>query len=186
MMNTHAPDLTPDPAHTADHGADPKRDALRARIEASERRIAERTLVNDARDAARAAGDYARANPGKVVAGALVLGLLIGLMTAPGRRAAASAAARVTGGTAKAARNSESRFAGVMTHALVTQGLQLLDDVLDGTAASRQKIDDLADKAVSNAQRLGTEAAETSGELARRTRTRAETAARDIAERLRK
>lgn len=189
-MNTHARDLTPDPAAAQDTGIDPKRDALRARIEASERRIAERTLLNDARDAARAAGDYARANPVKVVAGALVLGLLIGLMTTPGRRVAASAAARMTGGAAKVASTAsgkgQSKFAGLLAHALVTQGLQLLDEVIDGANAGRERVDDLTGKAIGNAQRLGHEAAETSGDLARRTRARAETAARDIAERLRK
>lgn len=179
-MNQHTPDL-----------ADAKRDALRARIEAAERRIAERTLVDDAREAAQAAADYARANPGKVVAGALVLGLVIGLLTAPGRAAAAKAAARVTGSssaapkTVGAASEAGSKFALMLTNALVAQGLKLLDEVLDGANTGKERAGVLAEKAASEAQRLSREAAENSGELARRTRAAAETAARDIAKRVR-
>ncbi len=176
-MNTHTPNLTPSLE-------DAKRDALRARIEAGERRIAERTLVDDARDAAQAAADYTRANPGKVVAGALVLGLIIGLLTPPGRRAAARAAARVSDGASKAASSSQSKFSALFANALMTQGLELLDEVLDGTNASRAQINEFAGKASDEAQKLVSEAAETSGDLARRTRSRAEAAARNIAERL--
>mgnify|MGYP001101366086 CR=1 FL=1 len=43
--------------------ADGKRDALRARIEAAERRNAERTVAVQAREAASAAVDYTRAHP---------------------------------------------------------------------------------------------------------------------------
>ncbi len=177
-MNQHTPNL-----------ADAKRDALRARIEAAERRIAERTLVDDARDAARAAADYARANPGKVVAGALVLGLVIGLLTAPGRAAAAKAAARVTRSakskTTGAVSEVGSKFGTLLANALVAQGLKVLDEVLEGANTGKDRASELAEKAASEAQRLGREAADTSGDLARRTRAAAETAARDIAKRVR-
>lgn len=178
-MNHHTPNL-----------ADAKRDALRARIEAAERRIAARTLMDDARDAARGAADYARANPGKVVAGALVLGLVIGLMTTPGRAVAGKAAARLTGAASRKAGGAVSEAGGklgtMLANALVAQGLQLLDEVLDGANAGKERAGELADRAASEAQRLGREAAETSSELARRTRTAAETAARDIARRVKR
>lgn len=181
-MNEHTPNL-----------ADAKRDALRTRIEAAERRIAERSLVDDAREAAQTAADYARANPGKVVAGALVVGLVIGLMTAPGRAAAASAAARVTGksktsdaqkAVAEASEKS-SKFVMMLANAVVTQALKIFDDVRDGAAVGAERAGDLAEKASDEAQRLGREAADHSGDFARRTRAAAETAARDIAKRVR-
>ena len=68
------------------------RDELRAKIEASERRIAERTLADQAQEVAEAAVDYTRKNPLTVVAGAIALGVVIGAMTKPGRRAVQSAA----------------------------------------------------------------------------------------------
>ena len=55
------------------------RDALRARIEAAERRNAERSLTDQARDAADAAIDYTRAHPLTVIGGALAFGLVIGI-----------------------------------------------------------------------------------------------------------
>jgi hypothetical protein len=180
-MTAETPEFTP-------FHEDSKRDALRAKIEAGERRIEERTLASDAREAAHAAADYARGNPGKVIGGALALGLLIGLLTAPGRRAAANAAARVTSKKPKkklkSAQDNASKFSTMLTSALMTQGLQLLDEVLERTHEGRERLDDFAGKAVSNVQRLGHEAAETSSDLASRTRKRAEIAARDIADRL--
>lgn len=177
-MNSHTPNL-----------ADAKRDALRARIEAAERRIAERTLLDDARDAARAATDYTKANPGKVVAGALVLGLVIGLLTSPGRALAGKAAAQVTGKTRRAASDAatkaSSKIGMMLANALVAQGLQVLDAVLDGANTGRARAGQLADKAASEAERLGREAAESSSALARSTRAKAKSAARDIARRVR-
>ncbi|MFN3988712.1 MAG: hypothetical protein ACK4IS_00480 [Erythrobacter sp.] len=176
-MNHHTPDL-----------ADAKRDALRARIEAAERRIAERRLVDDARDAARAAADYARANPGKVVAGALVLGLVIGLLTTPGRAMVGKAASRMTGSASRKASGAMSeagaKLGALLANALVAQGLKVLDEMLDGAATGKERASDLLGKAASEAQRIGREAAETSGDLARRSRAAAETAARDIARRV--
>jgi ElaB/YqjD/DUF883 family membrane-anchored ribosome-binding protein len=198
-MNTQ----TPNSPTTA---SDSKRDALRAKIEASERRIAERTFADDAREAAQAATDYARANPAKVVLGAVAIGLAIGLLTAPGRRIASDAASRISGqakGTAaKAAKTGQSGFAALLASALVKQGLALIDEVASGVENGRDKLDDLSDKAGTQAQRIGREAAElsgkaatrvqrighdaaeTTGDFARRTRERAENAARDVAARV--
>jgi hypothetical protein len=175
-MNTETPEFTP-------FHDDTKRDALRAKIEAGERRIAQRDLASDAREAAQAAADYARANPGKVVAGALVIGLVIGLLTAPGRRAASNAAARVTGRKRKV--DTPSKVAAFLSHTVMTRGMELLEDVLEKANLSRERLDDIAEETVTTARRLGHEAAETSDGFARRTRQRAETAARDIADRLR-
>ncbi len=180
-MNHHTPKIT-------DSLADPKRDALRARIEAAERRIAARTLADDARDAARAAADYARANPGKVVAGALVLGVVIGLLTTPGRTMAGKAAARVTGIASRKAGSAVSeavaKFGMMLANAAVAQGLQLVNDVLDSASTGKERAGELVGKAAGEAQRLGREAADTSSDLARRTRAAAEAAAQDIAKRV--
>lgn len=176
-MNT--PAIAPTPAFE-----ETKRDALRARIEASEQRIAERTIMDDARDAAQSAADYTRAHPGTVVAGALALGLVIGLLTTPGRRVAASAAARVRGRETNAASKNASKLAALFANVFATHGMRLLEDVLEGANTGRDRLDDLAGKAADEAQRLASGAAETSGDLARRTRKRAADVARDVAERL--
>ena len=62
-----------------------KRDQLRARIEAGERRNQERTLLDEARDVADNALGFARKHPYATVAGAITLGLAIGAMTRRGR-----------------------------------------------------------------------------------------------------
>ncbi|MGY6551800.1 MAG: hypothetical protein ACXIT4_07875 [Erythrobacter sp.] len=185
-MNTHtsATDITDKVTDLAEA----KRDALRARIEANERRIAERTLADDARDAAKAAADYTRANPGKVVAGALAVGIVVGLMTAPGRRLVANAASSVTGKKAKPAAETGGRFGALFANAFVAQGLKLLDDVLEEANTGKEHLDELADKfadkVTTSAEKLGREAVDNSREMARRTRERAESAAREIAERV--
>ena len=82
------------------------RDELRAKIEARERRIAERTLADEAREAAEVATEYVKQHPLQVVGGAIAVGLLLGLMTRPGRRAvgnAASGTANAVGGAASGA-----------------------------------------------------------------------------------
>lgn len=62
-----------------------KRDQLRARIEAGERRNEERSFVDQARDVADSAVDFAKRHPIATVAGAIAIGLAIGAMTRRGR-----------------------------------------------------------------------------------------------------
>jgi hypothetical protein len=88
--------------------ADGQRDSLRARIDAAERRNAERTLADNARDAATAAVDYTRAHPFTVIGGALALGLVIGLMTRPGRQVARRVASSASGAVSNAAASTAS------------------------------------------------------------------------------
>ena len=197
-------DLTPD-------GETIKRDELRMKIEASERRIAERTLADQAREAAEAALDYTKANPLKVVGGAIAVGLLIGLMTKPGRRVAthaassaagaASSAASAVGSAASnaahsvgtAARSRGSRFGALVADALVAYGMRLIDEMMDGARAGQDKIEDISDSAAAKARELRREAGYIAGSAAdktrtvtRRTRRRAERAVRDLGERVRK
>lgn len=118
------------------------RDELRAKIEASERRLAERTVTDQAREAAGAATTYVKENPLTVLGGAIAIGLIIGAMTPAGRRAAASAAkgtANAVGGAATgaarsvgtAARSQTSKFGTLMADAMVAYGIRLIDQVLD-------------------------------------------------------
>ena len=62
-----------------------KRDQLRARIEAGERRNEERTIMDQAKDVADSAIDFAKKHPVATVAGAVAVGLAIGAMTRRGR-----------------------------------------------------------------------------------------------------
>lgn len=63
-----------------------RREALRARIEAGERRQARRTLAEQAKEAGDSALEFTRKYPIAVVGGAILAGLAIGAMTRPGRR----------------------------------------------------------------------------------------------------
>jgi hypothetical protein len=90
------------------------RDSLRARIEAAERRNAERSIADQARAAANAAVDYTRAHPLTVIGGALALGLAIGLLTRPGRQLAgrvAHSTGDAVSGAASSASNGVKRLA---------------------------------------------------------------------------
>lgn len=64
-----------------------RRDRLRQRIEDGELRQQARRVADQARDAAEGLVDYAKAHPLRIVAGAVALGLAVGAMTKPGRRA---------------------------------------------------------------------------------------------------
>ncbi len=119
-----------------------KRDALRAKIEASERRQAERTVADDAKDAAGAATQYVKDNPLTVLGGAIAAGLLIGMMTKPGRRAAgkaAAGAASAASGAAKGAAKSAGKavksrgasFASLLTDAMVAYGIKMIDKAVE-------------------------------------------------------
>lgn len=127
-----------------------KRDELRAKIEASERRQAQRTIADDAKEAAGAATTYVKENPLMVLGGAIAAGLVIGLMTKPGRRAAgkaASGAAGAASGAAKGAAKSAgkavksrgSSFAALLTDALVAYGVKMIDKAVDTDAPKSKK-----------------------------------------------
>ena len=62
-----------------------KREQLRARIEAGEKRNEERSLADQAKDVADSAIEFAKKHPVATVAGAVVVGLAIGAMTKRGR-----------------------------------------------------------------------------------------------------
>jgi ElaB/YqjD/DUF883 family membrane-anchored ribosome-binding protein len=180
-----------------------KKDALRMKIEASERRIQERSLAESAKEAADSAIEYTRQNPLTVVGGAIVVGLLIGLMTKPGRRAAGTAAtgavSAVTGaasGTARAAKGvtekGANRFGTLVADSIVAYGMKFIDEALEGARAGQDTLEDIGDSATAKARQLRREASYMAGtaadkgrDVSRRTRRRAERAVRDLTGRTR-
>lgn len=178
------------------------RDELRAKIEARERRIAERTLADDARDAAGAATQYAKDHPLQVVGGAIALGLVVGLMTSSGRRAVKNAATgtanavsgAATGATqtvSNAAKKRGTAFGTLIADALVAYGIKLIDEALDAGRAGKEKAEDLTDAASAKARTAKRDveyaagsAADKTRAMGQRTRRRATRAVRDLADRV--
>lgn len=179
-----------------------KRDQLRAKIEASERRIAERTVADQAKEAAEAATAYVKKNPLKVLGGAILIGITIGAMTGPGRRAARSAAtgaanavSGVTSGAAKtvgsAARKRGTAIGALFADAVVAYGAKLIDDALDTARAGQDKMEDISDSATARARKARREAdyfvgsaADKGRAVTRKTRRSAERAVRGIKDRV--
>ena len=62
-----------------------KRDQLRARIEAGEKRHQERSFAEQAKDVADSAVEFAKKHPVATIVGAITVGLAIGAMTSRGR-----------------------------------------------------------------------------------------------------
>ena len=192
---------------------DAKRDALRQKIEANERRIAERTLGEQAKEAVDAAVDYTRANPLKVIGGAVVVGVAIGLMTQPGQRvagkaastaasaasgaaskvggAASSAAAAAAGTVKNAAKDRTSALWTLAADAIVGYAIKFIDDALGAPTAAKDTLEDIGDSAATKARTLRREASYLAGTAAdkgraatRRTKRRAERAVRDLTDRV--
>lgn len=179
-----------------------KRDELRTKIEASERRVAERTLADQAQEAAGAATEFVKQNPLAVLGGAIAAGLLIGAMTKPGRRAAKSAAtgaASAVGGAASgaakgvsnAAKKRGSVFGSLVADAIIAYGIKLIDDAMDGARTGKNTVEDIGDSATAKARELRREAGYFAGSAAdktlavtRKTRRRAERAVRDLTDRV--
>ena len=192
-----------------------KRDALRQKIEASERRIAERTLGEQAKEAVDTAVDYTRKNPLKVIAGAVVVGVAIGLMTQPGRRvagkAASSAAGAATlaaskvGGAAESAANAAKGSVTTAAHkrtsalwvliadTIADRAMDIIDDILGGATAGKDALEDMGDSAAATARSVRREAGYVAGAAAdkgraatQRTKRRATRAVRDLTQRARR
>ncbi|TAD73111.1 MAG: hypothetical protein EAY70_12850 [Sphingomonadales bacterium] len=169
--------MTEQPLPSAD-----KRDALRARIEAAERRNAERTLADQARGAAEAAVDYTRANPLTVIGGAVALGLVIGLLTRPGRRVAgkalhsagdaiSGAASNAGSGVKRVAERGGSRLGLMLGEAVVTYAMTLIDDVIEAARTGQERASELGESAGTKARKLSADAADAAGSAADTTRS---------------
>lgn len=175
-----------------------QRDALRARIEAAERRNTDRSLSDQARAAAGAAVDYTRANPLTVIGGALAVGLALGLLSRPGRRVAgkalhsaggaiSGAASTASSGVKSVAARGGSRLGAMIGEAAVAYAMTMIDDVLDAAREGKDRAGDLTEAAGTQARKLGSEASDAAGSaadstraLARKTRDAALGVVRDI------
>jgi hypothetical protein len=157
---------------------DGKRDSLRARIEAAERRNAERSLADQAREAASAAADYTRANPLTVIGGALALGLAIGLLTAPGRRVAGNvagkvaasgavsgAAGRASSGVKGLAARGGARLGTMLGEAAVAYVMTQIDEALDAARDGQDRAGALSNTASAKARDLAGRGREAAGRV---------------------
>lgn len=189
-----------------DSSAIDTRDELRAKIEASERRIAERTFAEQAQEAAGAATKYVKENPLTVLGGAIALGLVIGALSSPGRRAAKTAATgaasavsgAVSGSAATAAKSvgtaakkRGTAFGTLLADAIVAYGIRLIDEALDTARSGRDQIEDISDSATATARQVRREADYVAGNAmdkgraaTRKTRRRAVRAVRDLKDRV--
>lgn len=174
--------------------ADGQRDSLRARIEAAERRNAERTLADQAREAAGKAVDYTRAHPLTVIGGAVAAGIVIGLLTRPGRRAAGKAlhsAGDAISGAASSARSGVkgiasrggSKIGTALGEAVLAYVMTVIDELAETARTGQESARELGDAAEVQAKKLRAEAAEAAGNAASGTRELARTA-RDTARRM--
>ena len=120
-----------------------KRDQLRARIEAGERRNEERTLSDQARDAADTAVEFTKKHPYAVIGGAIAVGLAIGAMTRPGRRLGKR------GGV----------LAGLAVDAALAYGARMLDNATNAAQLAGDQFEDLSDTAATTARGLRRDAA---------------------------
>ena len=173
------------------------RDALRARIEAAERRNADRSIVDQARAAADAAVDYTRANPLTVIGGALALGLVIGLLTRPGRRVAGRAigtagdaisgvASTASSGVRNVTARGGSRIGTMVGEAIMTYVMSLINELAETARTGQERAGDLGNAAGAQAKKLSasaTEAAASAAESTRKLARKTAETARDLGSR---
>lgn len=163
--------------------AEGKRDSLRARIEAAERRNAERSLADHARKAVSAAADYTRANPLAVIGGALAVGLVIGLLTRPGRRAAlrvvsgageavSGAASSATAGAKGIAARGGSRIGMMLGEAAVAYAMTMIDDALEAARSGQDRAGELSNTAGTQARNLARKSRDTAGRVVNKIRSK--------------
>lgn len=126
-----------------------KREALRGKIAAGERRNSQRSFGDQAKAAADGALDYVKANPLTALAGVAIGALIIGAFTKPGRK--------ITKKTGK--------LANIATEAALAYGLGLLESA--GTAASKgqDKLADLGETVGEKARAWQSTAAKEGSEL---------------------
>ena len=115
-----------------------KREKLRERIEAGEQRNEERTLAEQAKDAADSAMEFTKKHPFAVVGGVLLAGLAIGAMTRPGRRIGRRGGA----------------FAALAADTALAYGARMVDGVLDGAQYAGDRIEDLGESTATTARGL--------------------------------
>lgn len=157
---------------------DAKRDELRAKIEAGERRNAERSVGDYAREAGEKATDFVKEHPLATIAGVAVVGLAIGAMTRPGRRAARTAGRKTSAFANYAAELGMAYASGLFdaaSGAAKAGGEKLADfggDVAHTARNARDTAGDAAGDALSSIRDLGRKAARNAGQSLRSARSR--------------
>ena len=120
-----------------------KRRQLREKIEAGQRRNAQRTMGDYARDAAQTATDFVKKHPVATIAGGVTLGLVIGAMTRPGRRV----------------RRRSGALAALVLDTAMAYGLKALDGANGFARSAGDRFDDLGHAVESQTRDLRREAA---------------------------
>lgn len=146
-----------------------KRDELKARIEAGQRRHDQRSFGDQARDAADAATQFVKEHPIATVVGGLAVGLLIGSMTRSGRRLGRRA----------------GHLASSASEAAVAFGLGLLDDASDLARHGKDALGDASERAAFKAREAKRDADHYTRSLADRAATTSRLAGRSLSRRLR-
>lgn len=146
-----------------------KREELKARIAAGQRRNEQRSFGDQARDAAEGAVDFVKEHPVATVVGGLVLGLLIGAMTKSGRRLGREAGS----------------FASTASDAALAFGLGLLDDIDDLAHRGKDAVSDAGERIAYGAREAKREADYYTRSLSDQASTRSRLAGRSLSRRLR-
>lgn len=131
---------------------DQKRKQMRDKIEAGERRNAERSLGDYAREARDGATSFVKEHPIATVIGGLALGAIVAsLIPGPGKRLRKKATAR------------GSALAAMLTELGVAYGASMLDSLGDAARAGQDKLEDLGDSVGDTARGLRREAGHLAG-----------------------
>ncbi len=155
-----------------------KRQELKAKIEAAEKRNEERSLGEYAQEATETAKQFVKDHPVATVAGVAVLGLAIGAMTRPGRRVGAQAGRRASSFASQAAEMGMAYASGLFDAAgdVAATGRDRLEDVGDSIGdnarAARRRARFSGGNAVAKANILSREAGKGAGRGARGLRSR--------------
>ncbi len=141
---------------------DAKRDALREKIEAGEKRHEERSLQEAAMEAANNAGEFVKKHPLATVGAAIGVGLLIGAMTKPGRRLT----------------KRGSALAALALDTLIDYSLVAMDKASDVAREGQDRLEDFGDHLGDTAKSAKREATHLIGTASDRTRSVSRTASR--------
>ena len=131
-----------------------KRQELKARIEAAEKRNEDRTAGQLAKDAVDTATEFVKQHPLATIAGVAALGLVIGAMTRPGRRVGRQTAGRA------------SALVGYAADIGLAYASGLMDAAGDASVAGKDKLEDLGDALNDNAGAIKRKAVHSGGNAA--------------------
>lgn len=146
-------------AKTSANARDSKRRELKNKVDAAQKRNAERSIGDYARDAGESATSFVKQHPITTVVGGLALGVLIAsVVPGPGRRLRKKASAR------------SAALAGVVADLALTYGAQLLDSAEKAADTGGRKLSALGGAIGDSARSAGrgaSSAADNAGDTAR-------------------